>query len=221
MIDSIIYEDQDILVCRKEAGISTQTNQLGQKDMVSIIKNYRVEKKEEPYVGVVHRLDQPVEGVMVFAKNQKSAALLSKQMSEHNIEKQYYAVVWGNPKEDSAVLEDYLLRDGKLNTSKVVNSKIKGAKYAKLTYDVIERKEDKCLLKITLHTGRHHQIRVQLANHGFPIVGDRKYSEKKATGYMPLALCSFRLCFAHPTNKTKLEYVIEPSGIGFCDFFQV
>ena len=117
----IIFEDSDILVCRKPAGIATQTKRLGQQDMESLLKNYRAKKGEPPYIGIVHRLDQPVEGLMVFAKNQKAAAYLSKQVQDRVIGKYYYAISANMPFEKTAVLEDYLLTDKKTNFTQVLN----------------------------------------------------------------------------------------------------
>lgn len=217
---NVIYEDNSIIVCHKKPGVPTQTNRPGQMDMVHMIMNYRADKKEEPYVGLVHRLDQPVEGVMVFAKTKSAAKSLSSQVAKHEIVKQYYAVVNGIPKEDSKILKDYLLKDGGTNTSKVVSEKNASAKYAELQYEVIEKKGEQCLLKVTLHTGRHHQIRVQLSNAGIPILGDRKYGKKETTEVgIPLALCSFRLVFEHPKTHARMEFTIEPSGDAFKDFF--
>ena len=173
----ILYEDTEILVCKKPAGLAVQSAKMGQQDMVSLLKNYRAMKKEEPYIGLVHRLDQPVEGVMVFAKSKQAAANLSKQISEKQTDKYYYAVVCGKPKEKQANLVDYLCKDGKKNTSGVVTKETVGAKRAELFYEVVEEKEDKALLRIELKTGRHHQIRVQLSHMGCPIYGDSKYNK--------------------------------------------
>ena len=125
---NIIYEDSDIILVHKPAGVATQTKRLGQQDMESLLKNYRAKKGEPPQIWVVHRLDQPVEGVMVFAKNQKAAGDLSKQVQQHIIGKYYYAVSAHEPKEKSTVLEDYLLTDKKINLTKVVAADVKDAK---------------------------------------------------------------------------------------------
>lgn len=221
MKDRIIYEDTEVLVCKKAAGIAVQTAKFGQQDMVSLLKNYRAMKKEEPYIGLVHRLDQPVEGVMVFAKSKQAAANLSKQISEKQTDKYYYAVVCGKPKEKQANLVDYLCKDGKKNTSGVVTKETVGAKRAELFYEVVEEKEDKALLRIELKTGRHHQIRVQLSHMGCPIYGDSKYNkfyEEEKRGYMPLALCAYKIAFFHPKNRKKMEFQIQPEGEGFLEF---
>lgn len=214
----IIYEDNDIILCRKPAGVATQTKRLGQQDMISLLKNYRAKKGEEPYVGVVHRLDQPVEGLMVFAKNQKAAASLSEQIRGHMFGKHYYAVSVHEAKTPEGILEDYLYTDKRENYTRVVDASNKEAKKAKLGYRFVEQIEDRYLYDITLFTGRQHQIRVQMAHMGCSLIGDHKYGEvqEKKT----LALCSYRLEFVHPITKKKMDYKIVPKGECFVGFFQ-
>lgn len=220
----IIFEDKDIIVCHKPAGMATQTKRLGQQDMESFLKNYRASKKEKPYIGVVHRLDQPVEGVMVFAKNSKAAAALSKQVQQRIIGKHYYAVCTKTvhaqlqPQEqteelllgNTGTLTDYILTDKKNNISKVVSpedaNKNPQAKRAVLDYEVIKQEQDKTLFDITLHTGRQHQIRLQLSNMGYPIIGDKKYG---GIANDKLMLCSYRIEFEHPINGTKMDFKID------------
>lgn len=209
----IIYEDNDIILVHKPAGVATQTKRLGQQDMESLLKNYRAKRKEPPYIGVVHRLDQPVEGIMVFAKNQKAAANLSKQVQQHVIGKYYYAVTANAPVEKTGVLEDYLLTDKKSNVTQVVDANTKDAKEAKLEYEVVETKDAKTLIRIKLHTGRQHQIRVQMAHMGCPLIGDSKYGD--GTSKDGLALCSYRLEFKHPTTNKEMEFEIKPKGKTF------
>lgn len=211
VVMDILYEDDSIIVCIKQAGVATQTKQIGQKDMESILRTYRMQKGEPSYIGVVHRLDQPVSGVMVFAKTREAAANLSKQIASKSADKFYYAVTDGLPDKKKGKLEDYILRDGKTNTSKVVPSQTNGAKRAELSYEVIEQNDKNAILKVCLYTGRHHQIRVQLANAGWPLVGDRKYNFKenmKSSG-MPLSLCSYKLAFKHPKTGRSVSYEIE------------
>lgn len=213
---NIIYEDEAILVCIKEAGVATQTKQMGQKDMESILKNYRVSKGEPPYIGIVHRLDQPVSGVMVFAKTKESAANLSRQIASKAADKYYYAVTDGVPetrnslKKGSGTLEDYLLRDGRANISRVVSKGTEGAKRAELSYEVLSQNGKCAIVRIKLQTGRHHQIRVQMANAGYPLAGDRKYNfkENMKSDYGALSLCSYKIAFQHPVTKKKMEFEI-------------
>ena len=207
---NILYEDDAIIVCVKPAGVATQTKQIGQKDMESMLRTYRMQKGEPSYIGVVHRLDQPVSGVMVFAKTKEAAADLSKQVSTKMADKYYYAVTDGVPDKAKGTLEDYLLRDGKTNLSKIVTSKENGAKRAELSYEVLAKTDAKALLNIKLATGRHHQIRVQTAYAGWPLVGDRKYNFKAnmTPGSEPMGLCSYKLGFNHPVTKKKMEFEI-------------
>lgn len=214
----IIYEDDDILVCRKPVGVATQTKRLGQQDMESLLKNYRVRKGEAPYVGVVHRLDQPVEGLIVFAKNQKAAASLSKQVREHIIGKHYYAVVTCGEDvpvtESWTTLQDDMICDQKTNISRIVPEGTPGAQKAMLEYRVVWVREGRALVDVLLHTGRHHQIRLQFSHMGWPLVGDRKYNAQTPdAGSKPesLALCSYRLEFAHPTTGKRMDFSVEPS----------
>lgn len=224
----IIYEDNDIIVCYKPAGIATQTRRIGQQDMESFIRNYRAAKNEPPYVGIVHRLDQPVEGVMVFAKNQKAAASLSRQIKEHTTEKYYRAAsrgqgVSGADKEEANkednhdlawhTLTDYISFDKLTNTSKITSEKDKLAKKAVLQYRVISVTPDRDSLQkeciktefdIRLLTGRHHQIRLQLAHIGYPLIGDTKYGGD--TAREPLALCSYKIVFDHPATGERMTF---------------
>lgn len=214
----IIYEDEAIIVCRKEAGVAVQTARAGQADVVSLLKNYRAKKKEEPYIGLIHRLDQPVEGVMVFAKTPQATAKLSAQVSSRSMEKEYLAVTTGcarsHKKENFGTgccgMEKQILRRCCQGTSQ--------AKEAVLDYEVEQVLEDgqQALVHIWLHTGRHHQIRVQFAHAGYPLVGDTKYGKPEQGGrYCPVALCSCRIGFLHPVTKKKMEFVIEPKGKAF------
>ena len=217
-------------MCVKPAGIATQTKRIGEKDMESILRTYRVQKGEPPYIGVVHRLDQPVQGVMVFAKTKEAAADLSRQVAAKQADKCYYALVEGVPEPESGSLTDYLLRDGRTNTSRVVEQGTAEAKRAVLSYEQIETDGVRSILNIRLETGRHHQIRVQLSHRGWPIVGDRKYNRKdegtdsgkteagssNGTGRNDgtsrngenLALCSYRIGFTHPKTRKKLDFEI-------------
>lgn len=206
---NIIFEDEHIILCHKQAGIATQTKRLGQQDMESMLKNYRAKKKEEPYIGIVHRLDQPVEGVMVFAKHKQVAANLSKQVKEHMIGKYYYALSEYSPKEEAGILENYLLTDKKINYTKVVKADEAGAKYAKLEYKTAGKVDGQTVFDICLHTGRQHQIRVQMAYMGCPITGDGKYGKGESS--KRLCLCSYRLQFVHPVTKERMDVRVTPS----------
>ena len=215
----IIYEDKEIIVCCKPAGMATQTKRIGQQDMESYLKNYRAKNKETPYIGVVHRLDQPVEGVMVFAKTPEVAGKLSEYIRNHSVGKHYYALgIKGTAKIKSTdTLIDYIVTDKKNNVSKIVSENDKAAKKAKLQYNIVEETADLVCFDIELYTGRQHQIRVQLANLGCPLCGDKKYGDK-SDGYRQLALCSYKLEFEHPITGKMLEYKIKPQNKAFENF---
>jgi 23S rRNA pseudouridine1911/1915/1917 synthase len=189
MTPEIIYEDVYMLVCRKPAGVLAQSDRSFDVDLVSALKTYRRGKGEPPYIGVINRLDRPVDGLMVFAKSQKSAARLNGLMQGRGFGKVYEALVVGAPQEEEGVLEDYLVKDGRKNTSIVCDAARQGARLARLSYKVLEGLSLQMpesgggsdgvavtRLRILLDTGRHHQIRVQFASRGLPLVGDVKYA---------------------------------------------
>lgn len=223
---NILYEDKDILVVEKPAGIPVETSRIGSKDMVSLLKNHLAETGGKPggipYLGMIHRLDQPVQGVMVFAKNQKAAASLSKEIAQNEMKKTYLAVVEGTAKEEES-LTDYLLKDGRTNTSKKVPKGTKGAKESRLSYECLKTLEDPALaalplslVRIHLFTGRHHQIRVQMADVGLPLYGDQKYNP--ASKGSTLALCAFELTFRHPATGKSMTFSCKPTGEIFGKF---
>ena len=203
---NIQYEDKELLVIYKPAGLATQSARVTSPDLVSSVMRHL---KGAP-VYVVHRLDQPVRGVMVFAKTKEAAADLSRQVQTKMADKFYYAVTDGVPEQKKGTLEDYLLRDGKTNTSKVVSKSTEGAKSARLDYEVTAQNKTNAILRIRLDTGRHHQIRVQLANAGIPIVGDTKYNFKETMTRSGngLLLCSYKIGFKHPKTHKKMEFEI-------------
>lgn len=219
---NILYEDSQILVCYKESGLPVQTARLGDRDLESILKNYlREQTGKPPFLGVVHRLDQPVEGVLVFARTPQAAAGLSRQAADGGMKKVYHAVVrLPGEAAGEGTLTDYLLKDGKSNTSRIVPAQTKGAKRAELDYRILkvrewesERGDRIALAQIRLHTGRHHQIRVQMADAGMPLLGDRKYGGiKEGEGRFPLALCAVSLDFIHPKTGKKMHVTCQPQG---------
>ena len=208
--DWILYEDQHIIVCKKEAGVAVQTARMSQMDMESALKNYLAVKDsgKMPYLAVIHRLDQPVRGVLVFAKTPFAAKELNKQVTNHSIGKYYLAEVEGTIPAEQGTLEDYLLKDGKTNTSRVVTEKTPGAKKAALHY----KKKDEHTVEIELVTGRQHQIRVQCAHAGMPLKGDGKYNPA-ANRADQLGLCAYHLVFKHPKTGKKMEFFYESHTI--------
>lgn len=239
MLKNIIFEDQSIIVVYKPAGIATQTARVGQQDMVSELKNYLVrdsghKTKGEPYLGVVHRLDQPVSGLLVFAKTKQAAAELGRQLTGGQMHKRYYAVVSGCPESDQGSLEDYLYKEPRSNQSLVVREDFPGAKKAVLNYRKIKSlmmlDEDMeggsiSLMEVDLVTGRHHQIRAQMAHAGMPILGDGKYGSEKSrelgqrAGLRSVALCACRLEFKHPRTGRNVIFERMPEEEIFLPFF--
>ena len=213
----IIEEDNHIIVVEKPVNIPSQQDKTGDTDMLSIIKEYLKETYHKPgnvYVGLVHRLDRPVGGVMVFAKTSKAASRLSEAVRSKKFKKIYLAIVDGRMEEKTGILEDYLWKNQKTNLSKVVSENTKNAKYAKLEYEVLTYQEDINLsvLKIKLHTGRHHQIRVQLASRGHSLYGDQKYGTRGRG--KQICLWAYKLSFEHPTKKQWQTFTCLPEKVG-------
>ncbi len=213
----VIFEDNHIIVVEKPPNIPSQSDKTGDLDMLAIVKNYIKEKYNKPgnvYLGLVHRLDRPVGGVMIFAKTSKSASRLSNQVREKVFKKEYLAVVDGKFDSKRGTLVNYLYKDERNNISKVVSKEKKNAKEAKLDYEVIKYNEVKnlSLVKINLHTGRHHQIRVQLSNFNHSIFGDQKYGTRGKG--KQIALWAYKLTIEHPISKEKMEFEDLPEPIG-------
>lgn len=181
MLD-IIYEDNHIIVVIKPQNVPTQSDSSGDKDLLSLVKAYVKEKYNKPgeaFVALVHRLDRPTGGVVVFARNSKSASRISAQIQNRTFEKTYFAVVDGKPKMQKGHLVNYLKKDAKENKVKIVPMSEPEAKRAELDFEVLETINDLSLVKINLETGRPHQIRVQLASLGTPVFGDAKYCKEQ------------------------------------------
>ncbi len=213
----ILYEDNHIIVVEKKPNIPSQADKTEDIDMLTIVKEYIKEKYQKPgnvYLGLVHRLDRPVGGIMVFAKTSKAASRLSNQVREKTFKKKYLAVVDGKVEHEEGTLEDYLYKDERTNTSKVVNQSKKNSKFAKLDYKVLKYNELKnlSLLEINLHTGRHHQIRVQLAHFGHSIFGDQKYGTRGQG--KQIALWAYKLTIEHPVTKELMTFEDFPEPCG-------
>ena len=214
----ILYEDASILVCHKQPGMALQSDRSTQPDLERLLKYKMTQAGKAPYVGIVTRLDQPVEGLIVFAKTKQAAAALSKSQQQGIWTKEYLAAVDGMPPE-AGELVDWLLRDGRSNTSRVVSEGTKGAKRARLSYRLAKTDPEhgQSLLCVKLDTGRHHHIRVQLAHAGWSVFGVKKYG-RQTEGYQPLALCCAHLVFPHPESGKQMTYMITPEGTGFLTF---
>lgn len=212
---NVIYEDNHIIVVEKIPNIPSQQDKTEDIDMLTLVKEYIKEKYKKPgnvYVGLVHRLDRPVGGVMVFAKTSKAAARLSEQVRNKTMQKKYLVIVDKKMEKEQDVLEDYLYKDERNNISKVVKKENKNAKYAKLSYQSLkyEYKTDLSVLLIHLYTGRHHQIRVQLSSRGHSIFGDQKYGTRGRG--KQIALWAYELSFEHPVTKEKLVFHSVPEN---------
>ena len=214
-VPNILYEDNHLIVAVKPVNVLSQSDGSNTQDMLTLLKTYIKEKYNKPgnvFLGLVHRLDKEVSGVMVFARTSKAASRLSEQVRTHKFDKRYVAVCKGIFREKSGVMVDYLKR---LNfKSEVSNSK--EGKLAKLSYNVIAESDDLSLVDIHLQTGRHHQIRVQFSSRNHPLLGDKKYYKE---GKFPLALMAYSLSFDHPISKETLSFNIPVFKQGYFKSF--
>lgn len=205
----VLYEDNHIIVVEKMPNVPSQADKTGDEDMLTIIKSYLKEKYNKPgnvYLGLVHRLDRPVGGIMVFAKTSKAASRLSEEIRNKTFKKTYLAIVNGKMESESGEYVDYLWKDEKQNTSYVVKEGKKNSKLAKLNYEVIayNEKENVSLVKIDLQTGRHHQIRVQFSSRMHALYGDSKYHGRGAGN--GICLWAYKIKFVHPVKKVEMEF---------------
>lgn len=244
---NILYEDDQIIVCVKPHGIATQSRSLATPDMVRLIKSHLYQANptrssgpgKEPYLAVIHRLDQPVSGILVFAKTPAAARELNRQMQDpekSSFGKYYRALVEKRPAKDHALLENYLCKDNRTNTSRICDPSTPGARLARLEFHIsgdnffhwgrgISENPPSPMkpaeLLIHIFTGRHHQIRVQLANIGCPIIGDTKYNPHSMwnvgkNGWQQIYLCAFKLSFQHPKTGKLMVFELEDASV--CGF---
>lgn len=210
---NVVYEDNHIIVVVKPQNVPTQEDESKDKDLLTMVKEYIKVKENKPgnvYVGLVHRLDRPTGGIMVFAKTSKAASRLTQEMHTGDFKKRYLTVVVGKPREKRAKLVNYLLKNARTNTVQVVPELTTNAKRAELDYVVLDEKEKVSLLDVNLATGRSHQIRVQLKNIGCPVYGDVKYGGDKLAKGHNLALWAYELKFVHPTTKENMTFKCYP-----------
>lgn len=218
---SIVYEDRDILVCAKPAGLPTQTAKVAAPDLISELRNYLAEKGEH-YLAVIHRLDQPVEGLLVFAKNKEAAGKLNAQLRTGGFDKAYYAVAFNQPQVEEGMLEDHMVKEGSL--AKIVPADTPGAKKAVLRYKLLAMERGRALYEVRPETGRFHQIRAQMAHAGMPLLGDKKYADpairmySEKHGIRHVALCAVTLKLIHPKSGEEMLFVKKPSGEVFREF---
>ncbi len=208
----ILYEDNHLIVVMKPQNVACCPDESGDDNLFDCIKRYIKEEYQKPgnvFLGLVHRLDRPTGGVMVYAKTSKAAARLAEQMKNGGFEKKYLAVLTGIPDKKSATIENYLKKNTVNNMVYVCTQSEDNAKFASLEYNVVEERGNLCLADIKLHTGRTHQIRVQMASRNCPVYGDMRYGGENAVkGF--LALWAYSLSFCHPTTCEKMKFMIEP-----------
>lgn len=206
----ILYEDNHLLIVEKPQNMPAQGDASGDRDLLTALKGYLKEKYQKPgevYLGLVHRLDRPSGGVMAFARTSKAAARLSAQLQSRRMSRSYYAVVEGDMPEEGT-LEDWLLKDEQKNISRVVEKDTRGAKFARLHYQTLARKNGYSLVEAHLDTGRSHQIRVQFAHAGHPLYNDNKYNPAATRG--DLALWAHELMLEHPTKRETMTFDCPP-----------
>ena len=220
----VIYEDNHLLVVEKPVNILSQGDDTNDKDMVNLLKNYVKEKYNKPgnvFIGLVHRLDRPVGGVMVFAKTSKAASRLSEQVRNKSFKKTYRAVIHGNMNKNEDTLKDYLYKNKKTNMVSVVNKNHKEAKNAELDYKTLQSKNNFSLVEIDLKTGRPHQIRVQFSSRKHPLFGDQRYGQNLNKVGQQIALWSYKIEITHPTTKEPMEFICEPPKEYPWDLFNI
>lgn len=213
---NILYEDNHLLVIEKPVNIPVQEDASRDKDLLTILKDdikVRYNKPGNVYLGLVHRLDRPVGGVMVFAKTSKAASRLSDVIRKNELTRKYVAVVRGVPKKEKAQLTHYLYKDTKKNIVQAVGANDKRGKKAILDYEVLSTKENLSLVAVKLHTGRSHQIRVQLSEIGHPLFGDQKYGQAQNQKGQQIALWANMLEFPHPTTKELIRVECAPPNV--------
>lgn len=220
----VIYEDNHLLVVEKPVNILSQGDDTNDKDMVNLLKDYIKVKYNKPgnvFIGLVHRLDRPVGGIMVFAKTSKAASRLSEQVRNKSFKKTYRAVLNGNMRKDSDTLKDYLYKNKKTNMVSVVNKNHKDAKDAELSYETIAKNEKFSMVQVDLKTGRPHQIRVQFSSRKHPLFGDQRYGQDINKKGDQIALWSYKIEITHPTTKEKMEFICEPPNKYPWNLFEV
>jgi len=220
---NILFEDNHLLIINKPAGMLVQGDKTGDNSLLDIAKNYIKEKYNKPgkvYIGLPHRLDRPTSGIVILAKTSKALERLNKMFQENKVKKIYWAVVKENPKELEASLVGFMYKNQEKNRSYINKKAKKGAKYAELRYKLIGKSKFYNLLEIELKTGRHHQIRVQLASIGCPIKGDIKYGFKRSNQDRSIHLHAKYIKFVHPVTKKEISLSAKVPKDQVWDFFK-
>ncbi|MBU3010735.1 RNA pseudouridine synthase [Polaribacter vadi] len=211
----VLFEDNHIIIVNKRSGDITQGDKTGDKPLSDVVKEYikvKYNKAGNVFLGVVHRLDRPTSGVIIFARTSKALERLNKMLRDKKINKTYWAVVKNHPKKEKDTLINFLKKNPKNNKSSVFNKEIEGSKRAILHYTVLKKLDNYSLLEIDLETGRHHQIRTQLSSIGFPIKGDLKYGFNRSNKDGSIHLHARKIEFIHPVSKEQIS-VIAPTPI--------
>ena len=220
----IYYEDNHLLIVEKPANMPVQADNSQDLDLLTFYKQFIKERDEKPgnvYLGLVHRLDRPVAGLIIFAKTSKAASRLSDALRRRAIDRSYLAVVHGHPRKDSGQLTDYLWKDKRKNQSYVVSPQHKQAKKAQLNYQVLDQSQDFSLVRIQLQTGRSHQIRVQMQHLGHPLYGDQKYGAAVNQVGQQIAPWAYQVQFIHPVKKEPLSIQSLPPASGIWTEFDL
>ena len=211
----VLFEDNHLIIVKKRIGDIIQGDKTGDKPLSDVVKEYLKEKYEKPgevFIGVIHRLDRPTSGIVVFAKTSKALTRMNESFQNRTTKKIYWAIVKNNLPTEQVTLIHFLTRNSKNNTSKAFLKEVKESKKAVLDYKVIKKIENYSLLEIDLHTGRHHQIRAQLAAIGCPIKGDLKYGYPRSNPDAGISLHAYSITFIHPVTKIEMNFKVGPDG---------
>ncbi len=220
--DRILFEDNHLIAINKNPSELVQGDKTGDRPLSELIKTYlkiKYNKPGEAFLGVIHRLDRPVSGVVVFAKTSKALTRMNKMVKERQFNKTYWAIIKRNSELSSGEFRNYLVKNEKKNKSFVVNDLIKNAKEAVLEYNMLDSSDNYSLLEIDLKTGRHHQIRAQLAARGFPIKGDLKYGAPRSNPDSSISLHAFEVDFIHPVKKEYVQIIAQPPNQKVWNYF--
>lgn len=212
----VVYEDNHIVVVNKKAGEIVQGDRTGDKPLSEMVRDYLKEKYNKPgnvFCGVVHRIDRPVSGLVIFARTSKALERLNRMLRDGEVHKTYRAIVEGHPDEPEGVLENYLVSDGRINKTFISDSRNPEAKLSRLEYRTVERGDRYTVLEINLLTGRKHQIRAQLSAMGHPIKGDVKYGARRSNRDGGISLQAWRIRFTHPVSKQPIDLALPPISL--------